>query len=203
MKSNSTQNQVVAFDLEGTITSGRISDGMTKYLAKYQNLNPKSIEGYSLLQILFLFKGFSAERFKHMAEWTVANELLPNIRKLVNNELQEHKKHGRQIIIVSAMFEPILSVFASQLNILDFFGTPLVFDGDVFTGNIQSFMNSGIHKVEKLAPFMTDGRIYAAYGDTVADISMLEMCENPTAINPDVELLSKAKENNWRILIDK
>jgi HAD superfamily phosphoserine phosphatase-like hydrolase len=202
MKSTSTQNQVVAFDLEGTLTSGRISNGMTNYLAKYQDI-PNGIESYSLLEILFLFKGFSVERFNHMAEWAVANELLPNIRKLINNELQEHKKNGRRIIIVSAMFEPILSIFAAQLNILDFFGTPLVFNGDIFTGNIQSFMNSGIHKVEKLVPFMTDGKIYAAYGDTVADIPMLEICENPTAINPDIELLSKAKANNWRILLDK
>ncbi len=203
MKSISSQDQVVAFDLEGTITSGRISNGMANYLAKYQNINPKDIENYSLLEILFLFKGFSAERFNHLAEWAVFDELLPNIRKSVNNELLEHKKKGRRIIIVSAMFEPILSIFASKLNILEFFGTPLEFDGDIFTGNIQSVMNSGIHKVEKLAPYMTDGKIYAAYGDTAADIPMLEICENPTAINPDIELLSKARLNNWRILMDK
>jgi HAD superfamily phosphoserine phosphatase-like hydrolase len=201
--SNKTKNysQVVAFDLEGTLTSGRIANGMINYLEKYQNANPKSLTSSHLLDILFLFKGFSVEQFRHMAEWAVHNEILPKLREKVNQELFEHKSKGRHVIIVSAMFEPVLSIVASMLDV-DYVGTPLLFDNNIFTGKIKSEMNIGTYKVEALLPFMINGKVFAAYGDTVADIPMLEISENPTAVNPDGELLAKAKLHNWRILTD-
>lgn len=196
-----TTSQVVAFDLEGTLTSGRISNGMANYLAKYKNVN--LTKNLSLLELLALFKGFTIEEFERMSEWTVQNELIPNIRKIVINELYQHKALGKQVVIVSAMFEPILRNFSKQLDNIPFWGTQVVFKGDIFTGQITSSLNTDLQKVNCLLPLATNGKIYAAYGDTKSDIPMLKMSHHPTAVNPDKELLFLARQHNWRILMDK
>lgn len=40
-------------------------------------------------------------------------------------------------------------------------------------------------------------------GDTESDIPMLEMVENPIALNPSKGLLERAKEKKWKIIIER
>ena len=42
-----------------------------------------------------------------------------------------------------------------------------------------------------------------AVGDTKGDANMLELVENPIAFNPDEELLSIAKSNGWKIVVER
>jgi len=46
-------------------------------------------------------------------------------------------------------------------------------------------------------------RIDVAYGDTSADIPMLEMADHPVAVYPDEALKAVAQERSWEIFGDR
>ena len=51
-----------------------------------------------------------------------------------------------------------------------------------------------------LSYIFPDARIVAAYGDTLSDLPMMEMSEQPVAVYPDAKLRRVAEERGWRIV---
>jgi phosphoserine phosphatase len=216
--------EIVASDLEGTMTAGQAWRGMRDYLsahgrgAAYKRFWRQQLPGYLLMKVglrpmqpykeqwitgmLRLFAGFSEAEFAEMAEWVVAREMWPQRRKRVLAELEAHGENGRTVIIVSGMAQPILDNFAARLGI-EGQGTPLVFEDGRFTGELAAPLNVGKRKVAWLQSRFGDGLLAAAYGDTAGDIPMLQMSREPAAVYPDKELRAAAEANGWRIVENK
>lgn len=212
----------VATDLEGTLTAGITWKGMYNYLLShgqaaqarwfYFTHMPKYIAfkifggDYSqfkndwMRDLLRLFKGFSTQKFAAMCAWVVENELWPNRRNAVVAELETHLQGGRRVLIVTGMYEPLVKELNGRLSGSEGVCTSLVWNSDHFTGEMGEDFNVGERKRERLLPFARDGKIYAAYGDTLPDVSMLEMSEHPVAVHPDPELRAAAQQRGWRIL---
>jgi phosphoserine phosphatase len=51
-------------------------------------------------------------------------------------------------------------------------------------------------------PFMTDVKIFSAYGDSFGDHYMLAASEIPVAVVPDKRLKKVAVSSAWRILTE-
>lgn len=76
--------------------------------------------------------------------------------------------------------------------------TYLVDENNNFTGEIRKMWDSE-NKFKTISEFLekydVDLDSSYAYGDTVGDLSMLNMVGNPIAINPNRELILKIREN--------
>ena len=212
----------VASDLEGTLSAGQAWRGMQDYLVNhnYKNLfrgffvrklphfllfrmglaDGQAFKEAWILGILKLFEGFSRDEFAAVTNWVIEKEVWPQRRQSVLDELHEHQANGRRVIIVTGMFEPFVDAFAQKAGGLEAIATPLRYEDDYFTGETAVPFNVGSRKVDVLRPFMNNGQIYAAYGDTAADVPMLEISQNPVAIWPDEGLRATAVAHNWRIL---
>lgn len=211
--------EIVVFDLEGTLTAGVAWEGMRDYLVAHgeadkfrrffrQNLfqvaafrfgllrDERAFKERWILSLLRLFAGYSPERLAEMAAWVVGHTFWPQRRLAVVDELVAHQANGRRVIIVSGMFEPILQHFAQMLQV-ESIGTPVEFVDGRFTGEIIGQLNVGQAKVARLQQV---GRLAMAYGDTVRDIPMLELAETAVAVHPDKQLRQAAVQNGWRIL---
>jgi len=213
---------VVATDLEGTLTSGRAFSGMYRYLLshnrppglrtfyygrfpeflfrRFSGRGFRQFKNDWMLDLLRLYRGFTREEFRHMANWAVENELWPKRRKRVVAEIVEHLEKDRRVIIVTGLFEPYVAALLERLPGLEAIGTPVIFKDGRLTGELGSPYTVGRHKLEKLAPFMTEGKIFAAYGDTGSDRFMLSASQHPIAVHPDKALRRLANEKAWRIL---
>ena len=212
--------EMVAFDLEGTLTAGVAWEGMRDYLLahnegdkfrRFFRKNLLSVLAYRfgllqderafkerwILDVLHLFAGYSAERMAEMAVWVVEQTFWPQRRMAVVDELMAHQENGRHVLIISGMFDPILQQFAQKLHV-ESIGTPLEFVDGRFTGEIIGQLNVGEKKVMQLHNL--PGRLVAAYGDTVRDIPMLHLAETAVAVHPDKKLRQAAQQYNWRIL---
>ena len=212
--------EIVAFDLEGTLTAGVAWEGMHDYLMAHgegdkfrrffrKNLlmvlafrfgllrDERAFNERWILEVLRLFAGYTPERFAEMAAWVVGHTFWPQRRVAVVDELVAHQANGRRIIIVSGMFEPILQQFAQMLQ-AECIGTPVRFADGRFTGEIIGQLNVGQPKVAQLQQL--PGRLLAAYGDTVRDIPMLELAETAVAVHPDKLLRETAVQHGWRII---
>lgn len=212
----------VASDLEGTITAGETWRGMRDYLVengyarRYRRFYLSRLPGLFLFRIgrtnipafkeswllglLKLFEGFTREEMDLMAKFVALETLWPSRRESVLQELQRHQSNGRSVVIVTGQFEPILTNFGRQMGEFNLIGTPLAYENGRFTGQTAAPLNVGPNKVAQLQPYLTDGKLAAAYGDTVSDIPMLELALEPVAVHPDEILRETAVNRGWRIL---
>ena len=214
--------ELIATDLEGTLTVGQSWRGLRSYLEAHgykrhfrrfywrkvpqllkmrmgrQTLGDFKIEW--MRGMLELFTDFDREQFAQVAEWVVDKELWPQRRQDVLDELQREQENGRSILIVTGTFEPIIRRFAEKAGGFDFIGTPIEYDGDVLTGKTAAPFNLGAKKVDSLKPYTITAPLYAAYGDTAPDIPMLTSSQHAVAVYPDATLRETAVLNGWRII---
>ena len=143
-------------------------------------------------------QGMPASEVNAMAEWVVFNEMWPKCRPKILLELEKKRLAGAQIAVVSGAYQPIVEAFARKIDARAI-GTQLIYEDGKLNG-IELPVNSYQHKVENIHARYRDSRIDAAYGDTLSDLPMMEMSEQPVAVYPDAKLLRVAEERGWRVM---
>jgi len=146
-----------------------------------------------------LLAGFSTAHMDEIAAWVVENELWPKRRRAVVAELEAHRRAGCRVVLVSATYQPVLEAFTTKLGI-EALGTPLEVTEGVLTGRILGGINSGRNKPMRLADALHLSRLEVAYGDTAADIPLLELSRVPVAVYPDRGLRAHAERHGWRVI---
>ena len=214
------EQEIVAFDLEGTLSAGIAWEGMRDYLVahgegdKFRRFfrknflrvlafrvgilkNERAFKERWILGMMRLFAGYTPERFAEVSAWVADRTFWHHRRVAVVEELIAYQEKGARVIIVSGMYEPILQQFAAKLQV-EFMGTAIEVVNGRLTGEIVGQLNVGPRKAEKLQQL--PGKLVAAYGDTMRDIPMLELAETAVAVHPDAILRETAVQRGWRIL---
>lgn len=211
----------VAADLEGTLTAGETWRGLDRYLRAHDRAAdyrfffaqhfPKALAARLNLidkhefrkrwmtELLQFFAGMSEAGFDEVAAWVVENELWPKRRHEVVAALKVHQAAGETLILSSATYQPVLEGFARRLGARAV-GTPLALSEGKLTGGLGGTINAGEAKAKRLHDALGEERLYAAYGDTEADIPMLLLSDRPVAVYPDKTLKATAKALKWTIL---
>jgi len=130
--------------------------------------------------------------------WAGHNEMWPKCRPDVLLELDKKRLSGAQIVVVSGAYQPIVEAFARKME-AQAIGTQLIFENSRLS-SIELPVNSYQHKAEKVRSSYLDTHIVTAYGDTLSDLPMLEMSEQPVVLYPDAKLLRVAEERRWRVM---
>lgn len=213
----------IAADLEGTLTTGETWRGMAAWMqahgraGQYQRFFYRNLPGAIAARLGFrdkrafqdrfmegaagLLAGLSQEELGAVSEWVVTNELWPRRRPQVLDELQKIQQQGRRLVLCSATFQPILEAFARRMGEgVVALGTPLEIEGGVFTGRLRGPVRSGVRKAEQLSTFLRGEALFAAYGDSLPDLPMLELAEEPVVVYPEARLRQLAVERNWRVI---
>lgn len=212
--------KIIVSDIEGTLTTGSSWKGLrTFYKGHYSpwiyNLFfARWIPRYLLVGIgamsrkaamldwmldeIKLFKGTSKGKFKQMAEWIVDHEMWEKRRVDVVQELENARKDGIKIAVVSGAYQPIVDSFAEKLDAIPV-GSPLVYQDERVVG-VQLPINSYEQKVLSIKEIAGEAEIIAAYGDSLSDLPMLAMSQEPVAVYPGKQLRTVAQERGWRII---
>jgi len=211
---------LILTDLEGTLTTGSSWRGFRSYFKEhYSSLSYNLFFSRFLLRFplmkmgllnrqktmtawlqaeIGLMRGLPASEVTAMAEWVVFNEMWPKCRPDVLLELDKKRLSGAHIVVVSGAYQPIVEAFARKMD-AQAIGTQLVYENGRLSG-IELPVNSYQHKAEKVRIRYPDARIVAAYGDTLSDLPMIEMSEQPVAVYPDTKLLRIVVERGWRVI---
>lgn len=145
-----------------------------------------------------LFRNISRQDFKQMADWVVEEVMWPKRRKDVLEEIERIKQDGAQVFVVSSGYQPIVQAFAERMGAIAI-GTPLKVKSDRIEG-ISYPVNAYEHKAARIRDETKSGAILAAYGDTISDLSMLELSQSPVVVCPDQKLRKIAEKRGWRII---
>jgi HAD superfamily hydrolase (TIGR01490 family) len=126
--------------------------------------------------------------------------MLPRAEKLV----QEHRARGDQLLIITATNAFITRPIAQRMGIEELIACEAEVVDGVYTGEpigIPSFQQG---KVTRLNTWMDehnavlDGAWF--YSDSHNDLPLLEIVDNPVAVDPDAKLDARARELGWQVM---
>lgn len=210
---------IVVSDLVGTLSTGSPTLGLVSWVRHHQSalranlfiakalprytlfklglMDMRDFGEWSLIASLPLMKEPTPEKVRQMAAWSVDQELWPKRRDDVLERLAQHSEQGDDLYIASTAFEPTLEALGERLS-AKAIGSQI----EVTRGRLQlvSGLITGKRKGEKVFQRLGVDRVGAAYGDTWADIPILERADHPVAVYPDASLRTAAVRHGWEIL---
>ncbi len=214
----------VATDLEGTLSAGEAWRGIGAYLkthgqasahrrffathfvpalfAKAGIIDKQAFRNQWLADQAELLRGSTETELEAMGDWVVEHELWVKRRTNVIASLEQHHNAGCAIVIATGAYDPIANAFARKLgwqNIL-IASTPLEYKNGKFTGKFAGEMGVDAAKARRVKSIIGEGALVAAYGDTAADVPMLELSTKPVAVAPDSGLAKIASARGWQVL---
>lgn len=218
--------QAVLFDIDGTLTTGgpvwkalvQSSDvALLRKLWLYGTafphyaLSKASIADQAGFRdrwvrlMAWLMRGWPRTRVDAMCEEIVQTALVSNMRPDVVDVLDAHRAQGHPVVLVSTMFERIVSRFAEIVHADTGLGSQVAFDGDVCAGRIIGETCSGVRKVAFAQRYLAEKwpdiavSACAAYADSASDIPFLSGVGYPVAVYPDDAMREAAEAAGWHI----
>jgi phosphoserine phosphatase len=153
-----------------------------------------------------LLRGASAAALADMGAWVVEHHLWPARRQGAVDALCAAAAEARAadpatcVVLATGAYQPIGDAFAARIGADLALGTPLEARDGVATGDLGAMVQAGAQKAAAVAALSAGGRIVAAFGDTAADIPLLELADRAVAVAPDAALRRAATERGWEIL---
>jgi len=218
---------LVAADLEGTCTAGETWRGTGRWLAahgrrgRYRRFLAPRLAAVPLVRLglvdrhVFrerwirdlarLLDGLSAAQLDDLARFVVEDELWPKRRPAVLAELETAAAEGRRVVVASGSYQPVVAAFVGRLGGGPAgppvgLGTPLAVDDGRTTGRLDGPIGTGPRKADRVRALAAGAEIMVAYGDSRADVPLLEIAGTAVAVAPDADLRPIALERGWRIL---
>ncbi len=215
--------QAAFFDLDKTVIarSSTLAFGKPLYQAGF--LGRSALLKMALGQIFYLLFGAdedTLERARDALLTTIAGWRRADIERLVSETIEtiadpmvyaealflidEHKRQGRRVFIVSASPEEIVRPIAHHIGVYDVIATRVKTDAEGrYLPELERYaMGEGkaeaIREVAERVGIDLEGSY--AYSDSITDLPMLEAVGHPVAVNPERELRKVAEERGWPIL---
>ena len=150
-----------------------------------------------------LVQGWSQDEVVALVKETVDEIVAPLVYAEALAIIDQHKRDGRRVVVVSASPEEIVRPLCGYLGITDIIATRSEVDDDgIYTGNID-FYAYGPGKAEAMREMASTDNIDLetsyAYSDSVTDLPMLEAVGNPVVVNPDSDLAKIAEQRSWEV----
>jgi HAD superfamily hydrolase (TIGR01490 family) len=156
---------------------------MQLYLEAFNGMHQQEIEKY--------FEDMS-EGMRNELNWTVVERL------------QKHLLEGDHVLLVSGAFTPMLNSVTRDYAIHEVIGTEIPIRNGKIDTETAIYHIQGERKNEMIKQALSgldiDWENSSAYGDSISDISVLELVGNPVAVRPESRLKIVAEKRNWEII---
>lgn len=179
---------------------------MKPYLAYKMKLYPEGKMKAKSMQIyLNALKDLSQEELEaYFIE--MSHGMSKDLNQSVVERLKKHLIDGDHVLVVSGAFTTMLNEVTKEYAVHQVIGTEIPYsNGSLDTAN-EIFHIQGIRKNmmidQALDGYDIDWENSTAYGDSISDISVLELVGNPVAVRPENRLRTIAEERKWEILWD-
>lgn len=213
------------FDIDGTLIRWQLYHAMTDALAKEGHIDQAIYQTAKDARMIWK-KRTHAESFKSYekkligAYETVLKGIAPaQLEKVTQRVFDEYKEqvytYTRDLIKeLKAKKYVLLAISGSQIEIVkkvadyygfdDCVGTVYKQKGGKFTG--EKIIGSA-DKAQVLQALMAKHGLELkdslAVGDSLSDVSMLKMVEQPIVLNPEKKLFEHAKARGWKIVLER
>lgn len=117
--------------------------------------------------------------------------------------VREHRAAGRDVVLVTGSLDFIVAPLARRIGAADVLAAKLVENNGRFTGALDGPALGGEQKAKLMRDYALARNVDLskcfAYGDSFADVPMLEAVGFAHAVNPDKKLAALAAAQGWPI----
>lgn len=207
------------FDLDNTLIGGDsdylwgeflCEKGIIEDTTSFQKMNEYFYQQYEVgkLDIYawaeFSFKvltEYSIDELNHLRQNFIQQKIEPIFLDKAQSCINQHKENGDTILVITASNTFITAPIAEMYGINHLLATEPEFKDGRFTGKVSGVPCFQSGKIDNLMPWIEKhnknlkGSYF--YSDSHNDLPLLELVDNPVAINGDPRLTSTAKKNGW------
>lgn len=221
----STQKRFAVFDIDGTLVRWQLYHALVDNLVKAKLIDESifsdvkqarmewkkraHVEAYDqyedVLVQTFLkeLPNITPEQFTLAAQETF-EEYKDQVYTFTRELVKFLKTQGYTVLAISGSQKEIVSMIAEHYGFDDCVGSELEQKNGKFTGKAISPFGKKDQILKSLIKKHKLGlQGSVAVGDSESDIAMLKMVEQPIVFNPTSGLFKTAKDNNWRIVIER
>lgn len=155
-------------------------------------------------QLLQFTAGWHRAEIEQLVEETLEEVADPLVYAEALFLIDEHKRNGRRVFLVSASPEQIVRPIGRHIGVTEIIATRIKTDtAGFFLPELELYaMGPGkadaIRELAEREDIDLDGSF--AYSDSTTDLPMMEVVGNPVAVNPEKDLRRIAEERDWPIL---
>ncbi|WP_445011772.1 HAD family hydrolase [Vreelandella stevensii] len=209
------------FDLDNTLLSIDSDHAWGEFLVEqgavdpvaYREANERFLADYNagtLDMMAFLalaLKPLADNSPEQLAAWHqqfMASKIEPHILPKAEELLARHRTKGDTLLIITATNRFITGPIAERLGVDDLIAVdPEMVDGR-YTGRVAGVPSFREGKVTRLEAWLEDKDCTLDdawfYSDSHNDLPLLEVVDNPVAVDPDDTLRQVAEARHWRIM---
>jgi len=213
---------LVVSDFNGTLSHGSPVIGLVDWVGENQSKLRKNLYMAKIMPSWFLakrgwmdwnkwvvdlfiscmpvLKDATPELFEEVITYTMETQLWSKRRLDMIERISGHVQQGDEVYIATGMWQPTAGYFAAHIGAKGL-GTEIKFENGQMA--LAEPIAHGQDKADKIRKRLGVKCIDVAYGDTSADIPMLEMAHHPVAVYPDKKLKTVALERGWEIFGDR
>ena len=149
------------------------------------------------------YGGLDADTIRGQAGGCFEQSIRPHLFKQGTEKTREHIDAGRQVVLVTGSIDFLMAPLAEHLGAPHVEAPGLVVENGRFAGALDGPPVGAEEKRRRVLAYAENADIDLAnsfaYGDSIADIPMLETVGNPVAVNPDKALAAEAERRGWPI----
>jgi len=147
------------------------------------------------------YAGLPAAEIKAQAAQCHHDVVIPRRLEQAASCIEQHRAAGRSIVLVTGSLDFIIEPLAAEIRADAVIAARLMESDGRFTGKLDGPPIGGEEKGRRMRDFAAEQGIELArshaYGDSMADLPMLEAVAFPHAVNPDRGLRTTAKKRGW------
>lgn len=212
---------LVLFDLDNTLLAGDSDYLWGVFLAEqgivdgdyYEKENQRFYDEYKQGTLdIYEFLKFSlkalaendAETLKALQAKFLQEKIRPIMSPASFDLIEQHKTNGNTLVVITATNSFVTAPIVEAFGIDNLLATePEIVDG-IYTGNVAGIPCFQDGKVKRLEAWLEQNQIEMKdswfYSDSHNDIPLLEIVDNPVAVDPDEQLNDLAREKGWPII---
>ena len=213
---------VAIFDLDNTLIGGDsdylwgeflCDEGIITDRESFQKMNDYFYHQYEIGELdiyawaEFSFKvltEFSFDELSNLRQKFVDIKIKPIFLEKAQSCINGHKENGHQVLVITASNTFITKPVVEMYGIRHLLATEPEFKSGRFTGKVSGIPCFQSGKIDNLMPWLEKNNESLIgsyfYSDSHNDLPLLELVDNPIAVNSDEILTSTAHENGWQVL---
>ena len=171
----------------------------------YQQYDLVTLDIYAWLD--FCLEPLSRYSMKELQEFHhrfMIHKIEPILLEKAQNCINQHKERGDTVLVMTASNSFVTAPIAKKYGINQMLATEPEIKAGRYTGGVSGIPCFQSGKVDKLMPWLQKNEETLTgttfYSDSHNDLPLLELVDNPVAVNADKILTKIAEKKGWEIL---
>ena len=185
---------------EGIITDRESFQKMNDYF--YHQYEIGELDIYAWAEFSFkVLSEHSFDKLNQLRKDFMETKIRPIFLEKAQNCIENHKKNGDSVLVITASNTFVTQPIVEMYGIEHLLATEPEFVSGRFTGKVSGIPCFQSGKIDNLMPWLEKNNENLIgsyfYSDSHNDLPLLELVDNPVAINGDPILIAAANDNGW------